>query len=97
MQNLTPLKILFINYKDIEGGAAIAAYRLSKALEKYHGTDNYYIVAKKSSADPRIMAAIDSPSETKKEIKTFMEFMVTESRADSASNTGTSLFPPGLF
>lgn len=48
------MKILFINTSDISGGAAIAAYRLSKGLKKYYNTDNYFIVGNKRTKDLNI-------------------------------------------
>ncbi|MFC1848883.1 glycosyltransferase [candidate division CSSED10-310 bacterium] len=48
------MKILFINAQDTKGGAAIAPYRLSKGLDKYFGTENYFIVGKKHSGDANI-------------------------------------------
>jgi glycosyltransferase involved in cell wall biosynthesis len=48
------MKILFINAQDIRGGASMAAYRLSKGLEKLYGTENYFIVGKKHSANSNI-------------------------------------------
>jgi glycosyltransferase involved in cell wall biosynthesis len=43
------MKVLFINYLDIAGGAAIAAWRLAGSLEKYCGTENHFLVATKKS------------------------------------------------
>jgi len=48
------MKILFINAQDTKGGASIAPYRLSKGLAEYYGTENYFIVGKKHSADSNI-------------------------------------------
>lgn len=48
------MKILFINAQDTKGGASIAPYRLSKGLEKYCNTENYFIVGKKHSNDSNI-------------------------------------------
>jgi glycosyltransferase involved in cell wall biosynthesis len=70
------MKILFINLKDIEGGAALAAYRLSKGLETYHHTENYFVVKEKNSGENNIFATIDKQSETLEKIKIFTEFMV---------------------
>lgn len=70
------MKVLFINFKDIEGGAAVAAYRLSKGLEVYHHTENYFIVAKKSSSDANIFPTLHKESETLNEIQVFIEFIV---------------------
>lgn len=72
------MKILFINYKDVEGGAAIAACRLSRGLEESFQTGSYFIVGKKSSSSSNVFATIDSPSETLKAIKVFIEFMVNK-------------------
>ncbi len=70
------MKILFINLKDIEGGAALAAYRLSKGLESYFHTENYFIVKEKRSSDTNIYATIDKQSETLREVMKFIEFLV---------------------
>jgi glycosyltransferase involved in cell wall biosynthesis len=70
------MKILFINLKDIEGGAALAVYRLSKGLETYHHTENYFIVKEKHSGDNNIFAAIDKQSESLEKMMIFTEFMV---------------------
>jgi len=70
------MKVLFINHKDIEGGAAIAAYRLAQGLEKYHGAENTFIVAKKSSGDTHVFTAIDKKSETMGKTMVFIEFLV---------------------
>jgi glycosyltransferase involved in cell wall biosynthesis len=70
------MKILFINLKDIVGGAAAAAYRLSKGLETYHHTENYFVVKEKYSGDSNIFAAIDKQSETLEKMMIFTEFMV---------------------
>ena len=72
------MKILFINFKDTEGGAAIAAYRLSHRLEVLFNTSNHFVVAKKRSNDVNIYATIDSSSETKRGILEFIEFMVNK-------------------
>ncbi|MGE5340254.1 MAG: glycosyltransferase [Candidatus Omnitrophota bacterium] len=72
------MKIVFINLKDIEGGAGIAAYRLSQGLERYFHTENYFIVGKKLSSDARVFPTIDSPSETVREVKLFIEFMTNK-------------------
>lgn len=70
------MKILFINLKDIDGGAALAAYRLSKGLETYYHTENYFLVKEKHSGDNNIFAAIDKQSESLGKIMIFTEFMV---------------------
>ncbi|UCC39593.1 MAG: glycosyltransferase [Candidatus Aminicenantes bacterium] len=70
------MKIVFINFKDVEGGAGIAAYRLSKGLEERFNTENYFIVGKKLSCDTNVFATIDKKSETLKEIQVFIEFFV---------------------
>ena len=49
------MKILTINTSDIRGGAAIAAYRLLKGLERYHGVENHLLVGGKVSSDPRVI------------------------------------------
>lgn len=43
------MKILFINKYDITGGAGIAAFRLHSGLEKYHSTENKFLVGIKRS------------------------------------------------
>ncbi|HEX2963245.1 MAG TPA: glycosyltransferase [Ignavibacteriales bacterium] len=48
------MKILFINISDIVGGAAIAARRLGKGLEKYHNTENFFVVRSKASSDKNV-------------------------------------------
>ena len=48
------MKILFINISDIKGGAAIATYRLGKALEKM-GTENLFLVRSKYSDDENVI------------------------------------------
>jgi len=70
------MKILFINHKDIEGGGAIAAYRLSSALEKFFHTENYFVVKEKRSGRSNIFAAVDKQSESLGKTMTFIEFMV---------------------
>jgi glycosyltransferase involved in cell wall biosynthesis len=70
------MKILFINLKDIEGGAALAAYRLSKGLETYYHTENYFVVKEKRSGNDNIFAAIDKQSESLEKMMIFTEFMV---------------------
>jgi glycosyltransferase involved in cell wall biosynthesis len=70
------MKILFINLKDIEGGAAAAAYRLSKGLETYYRTENYFVVKEKRSGDGNIFNTIDKQSESLEKMMIFTEFMV---------------------
>lgn len=70
------MKILFINHKDIEGGGAIAAYRLSSALEKLFHTENYFIVKEKRSGEKNVCATIDKASETLNKVLVFIEFLV---------------------
>lgn len=72
------MNIVFINFKDIEGGAAIAAYRLSRKLETLFRTENYFIVGRKKSHDANVFATIDSSSETVRGILEFIEFMVNK-------------------
>jgi len=50
------LKILFINISDIIGGAAIAARRLGKGLEKYHSTENIFVVRTKKTTEENVFA-----------------------------------------
>jgi glycosyltransferase involved in cell wall biosynthesis len=63
------MKILFINAQDTKGGASIAPYRLSKALEKYYNTENYFIVGKKHSNDSNIFCT------RKNDIRFFIELL----------------------
>lgn len=72
------MKIVFVNFKDIEGGAAIAAYRLSHKLEVLFQTENYFIVGQKRSHDANVFATINSDSETVRGVKEFIEFMVNK-------------------
>ncbi|MCP5104419.1 MAG: glycosyltransferase [bacterium] len=69
------MKILFINTVDIEGGAAVAAYRLNKELERSYGTENYMIVGKKVSGDTNVFCTRGHKSEMIAEIKVFIEFL----------------------
>ncbi len=43
------MKILFINKYDIKGGAAVVAFRLSKALHEYHDTQNHFLTGIKQT------------------------------------------------
>ncbi len=70
------MKILFINFKDIDGGAAVAAYRLSKGLEAYFGTENYFIVGQKRSGEDNVFQTIPNNGETLYRTKVFTEFLV---------------------
>jgi len=70
------MKILFINLKDIEGGAALAAYRLSKGLETFHRTENYFLVKQKDSGDSNVFPIIDISGETLREITKFFEYLL---------------------
>lgn len=63
------MKILFINAQDTKGGASIAPYRLSKGLEKYYRTENYFIVGKKHSDDSNIFCT------RKNDIRFFIELL----------------------
>jgi glycosyltransferase involved in cell wall biosynthesis len=63
------MKILFINAQDTKGGASIAPYRLSKGLEKYYSTENYFIVGKKHSNDSNIFCT------RKNDIQFFIELL----------------------
>lgn len=69
------MKILFINHKDIEGGAAVAAYRLHRGLSKYHETRNSFIVSKKYSGAANVFTPWDHRGETSVELCRFIEFM----------------------
>ncbi len=66
------MKILFINLKDTEGGAAIAAWRLAAGLEAAHGAETRFLVARRLSADPRVVPLLDHRSETVREAKAFL-------------------------
>ena len=44
------MKVASINYSDIDGGAAIAAYRIHNALMSY-GVDSYIYVNKAKTGD----------------------------------------------
>ena len=70
------MKILFINHKDIEGGGAIAAYRLSSSLESLYHTENYFIVKEKRSGEGNIFATIDKGGETLNRVLSFIEFLL---------------------
>ncbi|MCU0285246.1 MAG: glycosyltransferase [Acidobacteria bacterium] len=72
------MKILFINTVDIEGGAAIAAYRLNKELEHSYGTENLLIVGKKVSHDPNVFDTRRNKGEVAGEIKTFSEYLLNK-------------------
>ena len=54
------MKILFINTYDNFGGAAIAAWRLSKGLKKYYSTRNIFIVGNKKSEESNVFATTPS-------------------------------------
>jgi glycosyltransferase involved in cell wall biosynthesis len=45
-----PVKVLQVNYSDVEGGAAIAAYRLHQALRRY-GVDSRMLLARAVAGD----------------------------------------------
>ena len=49
------MKILFINISDTKGGAAIAMYRLGKALEQKYNTENLFLVRSKFSDDENVI------------------------------------------
>ncbi len=72
------MKILFINTVDTEGGAALAAYRLSKALEKYHQTENYMIVGEKTSSEPNVFSTRSHKSEFIAKTKIYIEFLINK-------------------
>lgn len=57
------MKILIINAADIMGGSALAAYRLSKGLQKYHGVESYFLVGVKRTADKNIFCTRRSQNE----------------------------------
>ncbi|MCP4217341.1 MAG: glycosyltransferase [bacterium] len=69
------MRILFINTYDVEGGAAIAAYRLHKALERLYGTENFFLVGHKASSDPNIFHTRRHKSEALKKTKEYIEFI----------------------
>jgi glycosyltransferase involved in cell wall biosynthesis len=72
------MKILFINTVDIEGGAAIAAYRLNKELEGLYGTENLLVVGKKVSNDANVFDTRRNKGEVAGEIKTFIEYLLNK-------------------
>ncbi len=72
------MKILFINTVDVEGGAAIAAYRLNKELERSYGTENLVIAGKKVSNDANVFDTRRNKGEVAGEIKTFIEFLLNK-------------------
>ena len=86
------MKILFINHKDLEGGGAIAAYRLGQGLETFHHTVNTFVVKKKSSGAANVFATIAKASETLNQVLLFSEFMVDRllSRFGFPSTSGVS-------
>lgn len=55
------MKVAIINISDKIGGAAIAGYRIAKALEKYYGTDNFFLVRTKSLNENRIYSTTSTP------------------------------------
>ncbi len=50
------MRILFINKSDRGGGAAVAMNRIADGLAQFHGTENYFVVAKKKSGLPSVYA-----------------------------------------
>ena len=50
------MRILFINKSDAGGGAAVAMNRIADGLAQFHGTENYFVVAKKKSGRPNVYA-----------------------------------------
>ncbi len=62
------MKILFANARDIIGGAAIAAYRLHKGMQK-HGYDSSMLVDIKASTDHSVFAPKTKLDETKQKLR----------------------------
>ena len=54
------MKLLTINTCDHHGGAAIAASRLLNGLARFHGFDNYLLVGRKTSSDPKVICTRQS-------------------------------------
>jgi len=54
------MRVLFINKSDSGGGAAIAAYRLYRALNNLEEIDTLFLAAKKQLDDPRVIAVRSS-------------------------------------
>jgi glycosyltransferase involved in cell wall biosynthesis len=73
------MRIVFINTCDVIGGAAIAAFRLNKGLERYFGTENYTIVGQKNSTDPAVFGTRSHRSQAMAMFKTTAEYMVDKS------------------
>ena len=57
------MRILIINHADVQGGSAIAAYRLSKGLQRHHGVESYFMVGVKKTADPNVFCTRKSQNE----------------------------------
>lgn len=70
------VKVLFINHKDVAGGAAVAAYRLARGLETYHRAEYRFLVYEKTSSDPRVVSVCSSSSETAERVKRFTVFLI---------------------
>lgn len=51
-----PVKLLFINKYDRNGGAAMAAWRLHEELSRHFGTEDRFLVGIKSVRDPLVSA-----------------------------------------
>lgn len=70
------MKILFINTYDTLGGAAIAATRLNKGLQKHFSTENYALVGQKESDDPAVFGTRTHRIEAVGSMKTAIESLV---------------------
>ena len=54
------MRILFINTTDIKGGAAIVACRLMEGLERFHDTENYFLVRYKKGKQERTIPTVNN-------------------------------------
>jgi glycosyltransferase involved in cell wall biosynthesis len=70
------VRILFINTFDKIGGAAIAANRLRKGLERQYETENHSIVGQKDGTDPTVFGTRSHESKALTLFKTTVEYMV---------------------
>lgn len=70
------MKVLFINHKDIEGGAAVAAFRLHRGLEKYFQSENIFIVSQKYSGSANVFTPWEQSGETVQYVCRFIEFLL---------------------
>ncbi len=70
------MKILFINAYDNVGGAALAATRLSKGLEKRYTTENCSLVGQKHSDEPAVFGTRSHRIRAVESLKTSAEIVV---------------------